>query len=297
MKTILYIFCGISICFGQFSFNGVNTWAQSGVISFAGGGLLLDFENDFTNPGTLKNAKRKIRFSSLSYPADITAQSIITNGHFGSHSLGLKVSRVNYGIFEGRDIENQLTENYSAGDINLEFAYANSKFSKRINLGIAGGLFVSRLEESKASAILLSPGIVVNSKIFTLGMTLKNFGKVIKQYGTVKEEMPSYLIGSISHQLSFVPLKIEFDYSSSINSRHSYSVFSGIYTFDKNLLIKAGTSTNRFDQTIKTSFVRSIFTDFGIGLVYKIEDIVVDINSYSYGTGGIVFGVGISVHY
>ena len=297
MKTILYIFCGISICFGQFSFNGVNTWAQSGAISFAGGGLLLDFENDFTNPGTLKNAKRKIRFSSLSYPADITAQSIITNGHFGSHSLGLKVSRVNYGIFEGRDIENQLTENYSAGDINLELAYANSTLSKRINLGIAGGLFVSRLEESKASAILLSPGIVVNAKIFTLGMTLKNFGKVIKQYGTVKEEMPSYLIGSISHQLSFMPLKIEFDYSSSINSRHSYSVFSGIYTFDKNLLIKAGTSTNRFDQTINASFFRNIFTDFGIGLVYKIEDIVVDINSYSYGTGGILFGVGISIYY
>ncbi len=297
MKKVLYIFCGMSICFGQFSFNGINTWVQSSAISLAGGGFLLDYENDFTNPGTLKNAKRKIRFSSLNYPADITAYSLIANGDFRSHSLGLKVSRVNYGIFEGRDIENQRTENYSAGDINVEFAYSNSTLSKRINWGIAGGLFMSRLEKSKASGIMLSPGIILNGKIFTLGMMLKNFGKVIKQYGTVKEEIPSYLIGSISHQLSFLPLKIEFDHFSSINGRHDYSVISGIYTIDNNLFIKTGTSTNRFDQSINASFVRTIFTDFGIGLVYKIEDITVDVNSYSYGTGGIIFGIGISVYY
>ena len=52
-------------------------------------------------------------------------------------------------------------------------------------------------------------------------------------------------------------------------------------------LIKAGTSTNRSDQTNKHFiYARSIFSDFGIGLAYKIEDIVIDINSYSYGTGG-----------
>ncbi|MBT7524188.1 MAG: hypothetical protein HN653_00795, partial [Candidatus Marinimicrobia bacterium] len=61
--------------------------------------------------------------------------------------------------------------------------------------------------------------------------------------------------------------------------------------------IKAGTSTNRFDQTINSSFGQNIFSDLGIGLVYKIEDIIVDINSYSYGTGGLVFAIGISVYY
>ena len=297
MKSILYIFSSISICLGQFSFHGTNAWTQSSSISFAGGGLLLDFENDFKNPGTLKNAKRKIRFSSINYPADIAAQSLVANGNFESYSLGFKVSRLNYGIFEGRNIDNQLTDNYSAGDINFEVAYANSTLSKRLNWGVVGGVFLSRLEESKASAIMFSPGIVFKTKIFTLGIMLKNFGKVIKQYGTAKETLPSYFIGSISRELSFIPLKVEIDHFHSINSNHRYSVISGIYKFDKNLFIKAGTSTNRFDQAINSSFIRNIFTDFGIGLVYKIEDILVDVNSYSYGTGGLVFGVGISVYY
>ena len=297
MKIILLFFISINVCFGQFSFHGINTWTQSGSISLAGGGFLLDFENDFKNPATLKSTKRKIRFSSINYPADITAQSLVANGNFESHSLGFKVSRLNYGIFEGRNIDNQLTDNYSAGDINFEFAYANSTLSKRVNWGVAGGVFLSRLDESKASAIMFSPGVVVNTKILTLGMMLKNIGKVLKQYGTVKEKIPSYFIGSISHELSFIPLKVEIDHSYSINSNHRFLVLSGIYTFDKNLFIKGGTSTNRFDQTINSSIVRNIFTDFGVGLIYKIEDIVVDVNSYSYGTGGLVFGIGISVYY
>ena len=297
MKTILYFLYSISLCFGQSSFNGLNSWTQSSVISLAGGGFLLDFENDFKNPATLKSSKRKIRFSSINYPADITAQSIIANGHSKSHSFGFKASRINYGVFEGRNIDNQLTENYSAGDINFEFAYANSKFSKRINWGITGGVFLSTLEEFKSSAIMLCPGIIINTKILTLGIMFNNLGKVVKQYGGVKEKIPSYFIGSISRELSFIPLKIEIDHSYLINGNHTYSVFSGIYKFDKNLFFKAGTSTNRLDQTINSSFFRNIFSDFGIGLVYKIEDIVVDLNSYSYGTGGFIFAIGMSVYY
>ena len=297
MKIIFYFFCSLSLCFGQFSFHGINTWTQSSAISLAGGGYLLDFENDFQNAGTLKKSKRKIKFSSINYPAEITAQSLIANGNFKGHSFGFKVSRLNYGVFEGRNIDNQVTENYSAGDINIELGYAKTTLSKRINLGLTGGVFLSRLDNAKASALTLSPGIVINSKIFIFGMMLKNYGKIINQYSTIKEKMPSYLIGSISRDLSFIPLKVEIDHSYLINGNSSYSVMSGIYKFDNNLLIKAGTSTNRSDQITNISFMRSIFSDFGIGLAYKIDDIVIDINSYSYGTGGFVFAIGLSVLY
>ena len=297
MKIILYFFYSISICFGQLSFNGINTWTQSSEISLAGGGLLIDYENDFKNPGTLKNSKRKIRFSSINYPADITAQSLIANGSYKDHTFGIKVSRINYGVFEGRTIENQVTENYSAGDINFELAYSNSTPSKRIHWGITGGAFLSRLEESKASTLMLSPGITINTKIVTFGMMLKNYGKVIKQYGSVNEKIPSYFIGSISRKLAIIPLAVEIDHYYLINGNNDYSIFSGVYNLEQNLFIKVGTSTNRFDQNINSSFVRNIFSDLGIGIVYKIDDIIVDVNSYSYGTGGLVFGIGISVYY
>ena len=37
------------------------------------------------------------------------------------------------------------------------------------------------------------------------------------------------------------------------------------------------------------------FADMGIGMSYKFEDILFDINTYTYGPGGFVFAVGITV--
>ena len=45
------------------------------------------------------------------------------------------------------------------------------------------------------------------------------------------------------------------------------------------------------------SFVNNLFADMGIGLSYEIDDILIDINSYTYGPGGLVFAFGISVRY
>ena len=90
---------------------------------------------------------------------------------------------------------------------------------------------------------------------------------------------------------------MELDYSYSNSDRRAYTIISGIYRFKNNLLIKAGTSSKRLDQLTNTSFLRSIFTDLGIGLAYQIDDIMVDVNSYSYGTGGLILGLGISVYY
>ena len=50
----------------------------------------MDFENDFQNAGMLKKSKRKIKFSSINYPADITAQSLIANGNYKDHSFGIQ---------------------------------------------------------------------------------------------------------------------------------------------------------------------------------------------------------------
>ena len=297
MKTIIYIVCSLSFCLGQTILYGIDTWTQSGSLGFSGGGYLIDYENNFRNIGTLINAKRKIKFSTIKYPATISSQSILANGKLKSHSLGFKISRLNYGLFEGRNIDNQNTGNYSAADINIQFGYAKATKSNRLNFGIVGGVFLSRLEESTARAITLSPGMVFNLKYFTAGIALLNYGKIIKQFGLVKEKMPSSIITSISRKFLRIPLEMELDYSYSNSDGRAYTIISGIYRFKNNLLIKAGTSSNRLDQLTNTSFLRSIFTDLGIGLAYQIDDIMIDVNSYSYGTGGLILGLGISVYY
>ena len=45
------------------------------------------------------------------------------------------------------------------------------------------------------------------------------------------------------------------------------------------------------------SFLRNLFADMGIGMSYKFEDILFAIDTYTYGPGGFVIAVGITVLY
>ena len=87
------------------------------------------------------------------------------------------------------------------------------------------------------------------------------------------------------------------DYIYPINTKTSIITLSGLFHLRNGLMIKGGTSTKKSGQMTDASFVNNLFADMGIGLSYEIEDILIDINSYTYGPGGLVFAFGISVRY
>ena len=66
--------------------------------------------------------------------------------------------------------------------------------------------------------------------------------------------------------------------------------------FKNGLIIKGGKSY-RMKQMTNISFIRNFISDFGIGLEFNINDILIDINTYNYSAGGFIFGIGISVIY
>ena len=296
MKKILFIIFISGYAISQPAFQGLNAWTQSSTIGLAGGGYLLWGQNDFRNAGMLYNSKRKMKFTIVKYPAGINGQSIVGNGTINSHNLGFKINRINYGIFDGRDIENQKTENYSASDLHLQMGYAKASNSGRVIIGINGGILLSKLEKSNASAITLSPAIIYNSGRTDFGFSLQNYGKVINNYGESKESMPVMLVTSISRQITPLPLILEFDHQYSKHNKISFATISGILIFKNGLIIKGGKSY-RMKQMTNISFIRNFISDFGIGLEFDIDDIIIDINTYNYSAGGFIIAMGISVLY
>ena len=75
--NIIFIF--FSIGFSQTSFYGLESWTQVSSVSFAGGGYLLSFRNDFRNPAMLVDSNRVFNIDHIQYPAGITGQSLIAN--------------------------------------------------------------------------------------------------------------------------------------------------------------------------------------------------------------------------
>jgi hypothetical protein len=297
MIRILSIVLFASGVFGQSSFPGLNSWTFGQTVGFAGGGYLISTNNGFRNGAMLPDSTRYFKINLVKYPAGINGQSLLTNGKINGHRVGLKISRLNYGIFEGRDVNNQTTGDYSAGDIHVQVMVAKPSNSGRFIVGINSGLFLSQVEHKNAKAFTFSPGIVFKSQIGTMGLTLENTGVVFNSYAETKEELPSLIVASFKSKIPKTPLELEMDYIYTINNKTPIITLSGLFHLRNGLMIKGGTSTKKSGQMTDVSFVNNLFADMGIGLSYEIEDILIDINSYTYGPGGLVFAFGISVRY
>ena len=94
MKGLLYIIVLSTLCLGQTSYLGLNTWTQSNVVGLSGGGYLINAQNDFRNAAMLVKAKRHIKFDVIKYPAGISSQSMAGATQINNNYLGFMVSRI-----------------------------------------------------------------------------------------------------------------------------------------------------------------------------------------------------------
>ena len=106
MRAVLYIIVLSTLCLGQPSYLGLKTWTQSNVVGLSGGGYLINVQNDSRNAAMLVKAKRHIKFDVIKYPAGISSQSMAGATQINNNYLGFMVSRISYGFFEGRTVDN-----------------------------------------------------------------------------------------------------------------------------------------------------------------------------------------------
>jgi hypothetical protein len=297
---IRFIFVSIyltSFLLAQTSFSGLNTWTHGQTVGLAGGGYLFSTQNEFRNPAMLPESGRYLKINLVKYPADISAHSIMTNGNKNGHRYGFKLSRLNYGLFKGRDVDNHVTEDYSAGDIHLQAVYAKPSNSGRFVIGTSGGFFISQIEKVKANVFTFSPGVIFYSRLGEIGLSFQNYGFVFDSYTDTEDKIPSFIVTSFARKVPNLPLVLEADYSYFMVSNNSTFTFSGLLNFKNGLIMKGGVSTKKSDQITDVSFLRNLFADMGIGISYEFEDILFAIDTYTYGPGGFVIAVGITVLY
>ena len=297
---IRFIFVSVyltSFLLAQTSFSGLNTWTHGQTVGLAGGGYLFSTQNEFRNPAMLPESGRYLKINLVKYPADISAHSIMTNGNKNGHRFGFKLSRLNYGLFKGRDIDNHITKDYSAGDIHLQAVYAKPSNSGRFVIGTSGGFFISQIEKVKANVFTFSPGVIFYSRLGEIGLSFQNYGFVFDSYTDTEDKIPSFIVTSFARKVPNLPLVLEADYSYFMVSNNSTFTFSGLLNFKNGLIMKGGVSTKKSDQITDVSFLRNLFADMGIGISYEFEDILFAIDTYTYGPGGFVIAVGITVLY
>ncbi|MBT7495333.1 MAG: hypothetical protein HN665_02720 [Candidatus Marinimicrobia bacterium] len=297
IRLLLFFITIFELGFSQVSFRGMNAWTHGQTVGLSGGGYLFKIQNEFRNPAMLSDSNRNFKINLVKYPAGISGQSIMANGKWNKHRFGLKINRINYGFFEGKNDNNQIEDNYSAGDTHFKLAYARSSNSGRFSIGVTGGLFLSRIDNLNATALTFSPGFVFYSRFGQLGISLQNVGSILYSYTNKNEKLPSSIVTSLAGKIPNTPLELEVDHAYSLEGRKAVLIFSGLLYLRNGLIIKGGTSTNKSAQMTDVSFVKNLFSDVGLGVSYEFEDILFDLNTHAYGPGGFVFAFGLSVRY
>ena len=294
IKKLLLIITLKSLLVSQSTFTGLKSWTHSNTIGLSGGGYLIPYQNEFRNAAMLAQANRLFQLNLIKYPADINAQSIIVNGIYKEHHLGFSIRHINYGIFESRTTDNVITGNFSASDTHIQMGYAKYLYKNKLIVGFNSGLFLSQIENSNASAITISPSLLLKADKFVAALTLENYGKVIDSYGNSNESMHGSIVFSISRYLENYPIQIEFDQITHNGLNHKSYHLSALYIAKNKINLKGGISSNRSDRINSNQLSKDIFNDIGIGIGYEIDNLTLDFNTYSYSNSNFIYGIAIA---
>ena len=294
IKKLLLIITLKSLLVSQSTFTGLKSWTHSNTIGLSGGGYLIPYQNEFRNAAMLAQANRLFQLNLIKYPADINAQSIIVNGIYKEHHLGFSIRHINYGIFESRTTDNVITGNFSASDTHIQMGYAKYLYKNKLIVGFNSGLFLSQIENSNASAITISPSLLLKADKFVAALTLENYGKVIDSYGNSNESMHGSIVFSISRYIENYPIQIEFDQITYYGLNNTSHHLSALYKTKNNINLKGGISSNRSDRINSNQLSKDIFNDIGIGIGYEFDNLILDFNTYSYSNSNFIYGIAIA---
>ena len=298
MKTAAQCFLLYNLLTAGSAFSGLENWYHPHRMSLTGaGGTVTNVTAGAANPAALWSLPRQFEISFISYPADITAQSVHLSLKGKESVTVYSMRHLNYGLFPGRDKLNQESENYSAADTWLNWAAAGHSKRWPLSWGVGTGFFFSSVEKKQAALFTFSGGAIVTFKKLNakLGVSLINLGTVIKKYTEKKETLPSAMVISISKDLAYLPLNLAMDVYNQLFSNTTDIRFGGVFTFPYQLKLKFGTSTNRFKQLTGQSLTRDFFADTGLGIVWTYEIYNFETGVYSYGNGGWISGVAVGI--
>jgi hypothetical protein len=256
---------------GRTSFTWLKTISDAG-ISSAGGTFAArdDASAMLVHPAAIAGiTSGQVKMSYVSHYVDTQYGFIGYARRIKDRDLGVRLTYVNYGSFNGRDLNNESTGTFTAGDVGLTFNYAK-KVRDDLKLGAMASVISSKIDDYTAQAATVDIGAVYYPPFegFTVGAALMNMGKVIKSYSNGYDEtMPVYLSVGIRKKLSHAPLTLFTDaiFPNDNDVIYAYGVEVSI---QEKLFIYVGTrSLSEIDkESLKSKTDYSGTQSFGFGL-------------------------------
>ncbi len=211
----------------------------------------------------------RMKMSYVSHYVDTQYGFIGYARRYRGRDMGIRLTYVNYGTFNGRDINNESTGTFGAGDVGLTFNIARD-VRDDLKFGAMASLISSKIDDYTAQAATVDLGAIYYPPFegFTVGAALMNMGKVIKSYSSGYDEtMPVYLSVGIKKKLAHAPLTLFTDaiFPNDNDIIYAYGIEASV---QDRLYLYAGTrSLSEIDkETMKSKTDLAGLQSFGFGL-------------------------------
>lgn len=280
----------------QTAFGGLNSAYHSQGLAL-GSSVFAGAEAARVNPAALVYGKDRVITGFVRYPADIKAGLAEYRRLRDRINLAFGIRHLNYGSFEGYDDNANRTGDYRVADTWVTMSVGGTLGSGNLHYGLTSGLHSSSLGNFNASALVFTPGLLVDIPAYRikLGLTVRNLGIVLDNYTDYQERLPTLAVVAVSRQLAYLPLEIALDVGYYEDQTEPWAAISGIFTLVPGLELRWGTSTDKINQGSGNQELRDFLAASGLNLSLTNARFTVDAGGYFYGPGAWSLGGGLGV--
>ena len=259
--------------------------ARAAGMSGAFVGVSGDLYALFYNPaGLIGIQKKTFGFTYLDHVLDIKAGNFVYSSPLGVNSkYAFGINYINYGSFEGRDINGAPTTPFTAQDVVLAGGFAR-EYSSHVFYGISAKALYSKIAAYSSTVIVFDGGLIYTmpEKQLTFGVSVVNVGVVASAYTDTNDDVPSMLKGGFSKYLAHLPLLISFEFRQFLSGDFQV-VGGGEFTFGQSFKGRLGYNSYGSDQKIGDEGGTFAGVSFGFGLNWKLYLI-----DYSFSSSGVI---------
>ena len=283
---ILVFFLFLSPIFSQINNNenyGINQYWGMG----QSGGSIDYFPNSFwINPALNNNFKYSVS-TNVAVLHDITISEVSSRFKYGKkHFFSVGINYENYGTFDGRNENGNLTNTFSASQSQYLLGYA-IHISNNLSLGTNVIYLTNSIADSIYSTFNYQYGMLLNTKD-----KINSFGIVKNSFSSTDNF--SWRI-AFSHQLEHLPLILNIDYRL-YDDKFDYKniCIGGLFFISENFNLLMGMNFQRFNMQAQNLGAADIFAGLSIGTTYEYNNINIGLSLYNYGALGRITSFGIS---
>lgn len=240
-----------------------------------------------------QSQKNNIAFDYLSLSNEIKIFSFVYANelkNFAMYNLGLR--NLNYGYFQGYDVNGYQTNEFHANDL-IFFTGISKMIIEDLTLGLNLELLNSNYESFSALAIVSNTSLTYNNvkRKLIFSLSLNNVGKQINGFTDINEKIPTSLKFGMSKSLNHLPFTYyislhdlqRFDISGPVQASQSYrddetilkkmfyhvNIGGELNPFKKNLFLRFGFNFQKRYQMMVRNIAQLAGFSSGVGIKFS----------------------------